>query len=184
MRRRGLLAGAAVLALAGCASPPARYYRLAAVPGAVHGGTGARVGVRNVGLPGYLDQTNLPKPGGAYELDSFPNDLWAGSLAPMLQAAMVQDLAQRLPADTVLADGGAIGAAPDVLVEIQIFHFEPDNAGTVTLTAQLATRPAASQDWRMQTFTASAPGGTTPLGIVAVMSTLWGQAADVVAGLV
>jgi uncharacterized lipoprotein YmbA len=173
-----------LLAVAGCASPQARYYRLAAVPGAARGGTGARVGVRSVGLPGYLNQSGLPMPGGAYELDSFPNDLWAGSLAPMLQAAMVQDLTQRLPADTVLADGGAIGAAPDVVVEIQVLRFEPDAAGTVTLTAQLAARPATSHDWRIQNFTATAPGGTTPLGIVAAMSTLWGQAADAVAGLV
>jgi uncharacterized lipoprotein YmbA len=184
MRRRGLLAGSALLALAGCISPSARYYRLAAMPGVVRGGAGARIGVRSVGLPGYLAQTGLPKPGGAYELDSFPNDLWAAPLAPMLQAAMVQDLSQRLPADTVLAQGGAIGATPDIYVEIQVFSFEPDSAGTVTLQAQLATRPAASQEWRLHNFTASAPGGATPLGIVAAMSTLWGQAADAVAGLV
>lgn len=184
MRRRGfsllLLAGA----LAGCASSQARYYRLAAVPGAVRGGDGKRIGVRNVGVPGDLDQNNLIRPGDAYQLNAYANDLWAAPLASMLQTVMVRNLSQRLPGDTVLQDGGAIGAAPDVYVELQVLRFVPDATGVVTLQAQIGTRPASDQTFKLQDFSATAPGGDTPEGLAAAMSTLWGQLADAVAGLV
>ncbi|MBB5374402.1 PqiC family protein [Acidocella aromatica] len=183
MRRRGfslLLAGT----LAGCASSPPRYYRLAAVPGAVRGGDGKRIGVRNVGVPGDLDQNNLVRPGDAYQLNAYANDLWAAPLSSMLQTVMVQNLTQRLPGDTVLQDGGAIGAAPDVYVEIQVLRFTPDASGIVTLQAQIGTRPASAQDFRLQGFAATAPGGNTPEGLAQAMSTLWGQFADTAAGLV
>jgi uncharacterized lipoprotein YmbA len=101
----------------------------------------------------------------------------------MLQTAMVQNLAQRLPGDVVLADGGAIGATPGLYVEINILAFAPDAAGNIALQAQLSTRHAAAQDWRVQNFAASLAGGTTPEGIAAAMSTLWGQAADAVAAM-
>lgn len=180
MKRRFLLLTAV---LAGCASTQARYYRLAPLPGAVRGGNGTRIGVRNISLPGALAQTGLPQPGGAYDLNTYPNDLWAAPLADMLQTTMVQNLAQRLPGDEILSSGGAIGAQPDVYVEINILAFAPDAAGNIALQAQLATRPAAGQNFTVRNFTATAPGGTTPDGLAAAMSTLWAQAADTVAGM-
>lgn len=183
MRRRFLFLGTAA-ALAGCAGTPPRYYRLAPQPGAVHGGAGARIVVRNVGVPAGLSGSGLPMPGGAYDANSFANDLWAAPLADMLQTTMVQNLTQRLPGDIVLAGGGTIGAPADVYVEINIFAFTPDAAGNIMLQAQLATRLAAGQDWQVQKFSASAAGGMKPETIAAAMSALWGQAADVVAGMV
>ena len=183
MRRRLLLLGSAAV-LAGCASTPPRYYRLAPYSGAERAGAGMRIAVRNVGVPAALSATSLPMPGNSFEANSFPNDLWAASLADMLQGTMVQNLAQRLPGDIVLAGGGAVGAPPDIYVEINVFSFSPDTAGTITLQAQLATRHATAQDWQVQNFTAKAAGGTTPETIVAAMSALWGLAADAVAGMV
>ena len=171
------------LALAGCAAT-VHAYRLAPVAGSVRGGNGLRIGVRSIDLPGYLAQQGMPQPGGAYEANSFANDVWAAPLADMLQDTMVQNLAQRLPGDEVLADGGAIGAAPDIYVEINILAFAPDAAGNIALQAQFATRHETAQDWQEQNFAASLAGGTTPEAIAAAMSALWGQAADVVAGMV
>ena len=182
MRRRFLLLG--TVALAGCVSSPVRNYQLAPVAGAIRGGTGVRIVVRSIGIPAALEQAGIPKPGSAYEANSFANDVWAAPLAGMLQTTMVQNLAQRLPGDSILAGGGAIGAAPDIYVEINVLAFAPDATGNISLQAQLATRHAAAQDWQFQNFTASAAGGTTPEGIAAAMSTLWGQAADAVAGMV
>ncbi len=184
MRRRGFSLLLAAGALAGCASARVRYYRLAAVPGVVRGGDGKRIGVRNVGIPGDLDQNTLARPGDAYQLNAYANDLWAAPLASMLQTTMVRDLAQRLPADTVLQDGGAIGAAPDVYLEIQVLRFVPDASGNVTLQAQIGSRPGNTQDFKLQDFTATVQGGSTPEGLAAAMSTLWGQLADAAAGLV
>ena len=180
MKRRYVLIGGAAL-LSGCASAQVRSWQIAALPGQARGGAGQRIGVRSIGLPVALNQSGVPKPGGAYAAEAFANDQWAAPLAQLLQTAMVQDLAQRLPGDNVLADGGAIGAAADLLVEIQVLQFAPDAAGKVTLSAQLATRPAKQQQWQLQSFTATAPGGATAQAIAAAMSSLWGQAADRVA---
>jgi uncharacterized lipoprotein YmbA len=185
MKRRLLLLA---VPLAACATtPPLRYYRVAVSAGATRAGTGARLGVRAIGLPQeLLTQPALPAPSGPYALNTSPNDLWAGPLAAMLQAAMVQDLQQRLPADTVLADGGAVGAPADKLVEIEVFALGVDETGLVTLSAQLAVRPAATPQsgWQLRNFGSAAPGGTTPEGVAAAISTLWGEAADQLAGMV
>lgn len=183
MKRRLVLTTSCAALLSGCTSAPVHSWRIASVPGPVRGGTGIRIGVRGIGLPSAMNQSGVPKPGGAYAADTFPNDLWAAPLSAMLQTAMVANLAQRLPADTVLADGGAVGAAPDQLVEIQILAFTPDASGTITLSAQLAARPATKQDWQLQSFNASAAGGQTAETIAAAMSTLWGSAADRLAGM-
>jgi uncharacterized lipoprotein YmbA len=185
MRRRLLLLLGPAAALAGCAGTPPRYYRLAALPGAVHSSTGQRIAVRNIGVPAGLSASGLPMPGGAYDANSFANDLWVAPLADMLQSTMVQNLAQRLPGDAVLAGGGSIGAPADVYVEINVFAFSPDASGNIALQAQLATRNVTgAQDWQLQKFAASAAGGTMPETIAAAMSTLWAQAADMVAGMV
>ncbi len=182
MKRRTMIIG--TMALAGCASAKVRSYQLAPVAGAIRGGTGERIVVRGISIPAALGQNGVPKPGGANDANSFDNDVWAAPLAGMLQATMVQNLAQRLPGDDVLSGGGAIGAPPDIYVEINVLAFTPDSSGNILIQAQLATRHATAQDWQFKNFTASATGGLQPEGIAAAMSTLWAQAADAVADMV
>jgi uncharacterized lipoprotein YmbA len=183
MRRRGLLAGLAVAGVAGC-SPAATDYRLAVVAGPAVGQAGMTVVVRGVSVPGYLDQDGIGRPGGDYQFASYPNDVWAEPLADMLQGVMVQELGQRLPSATVLADGGAIGAPADVVVEMNVLRFDPDAAGKLTLDVQIAVRRGTDNKvWRTVDFSRQMPAGAGAVGIVAAMSALWGQAADETAGL-
>lgn len=181
MKRRFILASSSALLLTGCALTPVRNWQIETINGPLKGGTGVRVSVRSIGLPSALNQPGVPQPGPANAANSFSNDLWAAPLASMLQITMVADLAQRLPNDVVLADGGAIGAQPDLYVEIQILDFSPDSAGVVTLKAQIATRPVNSQTWNLQQFRQDAPGGNQAATITACMSQLWGQLADHIA---
>lgn len=178
MKRRLILASSGALLVAGCTPASVHSWRIAAMPGPVQGGHNTKISVRTIGLPSALNQPGVPEPGPANTANSFINDLWAAPLAAMLQISMVENLAQRLPGDMILADGGAIGATPDEFVEIQILAFSPDAAGTITLQAQLAIRPFNSQNWTMTNFKTSAPGGLTAGTITACMSQLWGQAAD------
>jgi uncharacterized lipoprotein YmbA len=187
MRRRGFLAGTAMAAmtgLAGC-SPAATQYRLEPLPGPVLGGAGLAVGVRSVNVPGYLDQNEIVKSGAAYQLSNYPNDVWADSLADMLQDVMVQDLAQRLPVATVIASGGAIGAPVGVVVEMNVLRFDPGADGDIRLDTQISVRRGEdTRHWRTVNFTRDAvPECDGPVGIVAAMSRLWGEAADQVAAL-
>jgi uncharacterized lipoprotein YmbA len=182
MKRRAMILG--TMALAGCSSAPVRNYQLAPVQGTILGGTGLHIVVRSISVPAALGQSGLPRPGGVYDANAFANDVWAAPIAGMLQSTMVQNLAQRLPGDDVLAGGGAIGAAPDIYVEINVLAFAPDATGNISIQAQLATRHAAAQDWQFRNFVASAAGGLQPEQIAAAMSSLWGQAADAVAGMI
>ena len=101
----------------------------------------------------------------------------------MLQSVMVQNLAQRLPGATVLANGGAIGAPAGLLIEINLLRFDPDPSGEILLTAQLAIRAATGlPDWQIQTFSTQAtPAGPSTSDAVAAMSKLWAAAADQIA---
>jgi uncharacterized lipoprotein YmbA len=186
LSRRNTLLGGAILALSGCAAaPPTQYYRLAPLPGIPRNGVTARIGVRSIGIPGYLDQTAIARPSGGYQFNSFANQLWAESLGGMLQSVMVQNLAQRLPDATVLASGGAIGAPAAWLIEINLLRFDPAPSGDIILTAQIAIRPATTTThWQIQTFSAHAtPTGPGAADIVAAMTKLWAAAADQIASI-
>jgi uncharacterized lipoprotein YmbA len=171
-------------ALAACTSPPAHYFRLAVVQGLVQGDAILTVGIRSVSIPAALDQNGIAKAAGAYHFEVYSNELWAEPLADMLQAAMVQDLAQRLPAATVIGSGGSIGAPTDVQIEINVLRFDPDSTGRVILNAQIAIRSDRDR-WLTRHFASSAaPAGPDAANIVATMSTLWGALADQVASIV
>lgn len=181
--RRALLSSgsaAAVVTLAGCASAPTNYFRLAVIPGAVNNGPALKIAVRSINIPGYLDQNGIAKAGAAYAYSTFPNDIWAEPLADMLQDVAVLELSQRLPASLVIGSGGSIASASDVLIEANVLRFDPDSSGLITLTVQIALK--SGQDYHIltvQNFSAAAtPAGADVTSTVATMSTLWGKFAD------
>jgi uncharacterized protein len=184
-RRACLCAGPVLLAaaLAACSSPPTQYYRLAMIPGTNNNAAPFTVAVRSVSIPGYLDQTGIAKGGSDYQFGVYSNDLWADQLSRMLQAVMVQDLAQRLPASTIIGSGGSIGVSSDVLVEINVLRFDPDSTGKIVLTAQFAIKSERTRAlWRTQTFERiAAPAGANISDTVATMSMLWAAMADQIA---
>jgi uncharacterized lipoprotein YmbA len=177
-----MLLGSMALGLAAC-SPTPTNYRLQAEPGPVLSQAALAVSVRSVSVPGYLDGTGIGKLSSAYQFATYPNDVWAEPLADMLQSAMVQDLAQRLPGATVLPDGGAIGAPTGIVVEMNVLRFDTDPDGQINLTVQISVRQGQNaRHWQTTSFTRRAPPQTnTPLGIAATMSALWSQAANQVA---
>ncbi len=184
-RRACLSAGPIMFAaaLSACSSPPTHYYRLAVIAGTSRSSAPFTVGIRSVSIPGYLDQSGIAKGGGDYRFDVYSNDLWADQLASMLQAVMVQDLAQRLPTATVIGTGGSIGVSPDVLVEINVLRFDPDSAGQLVLNAQIAIKSGRTRAlWATQSFAQHAPpDGVDASGIVAGMSLLWAAMAEQIA---
>jgi uncharacterized lipoprotein YmbA len=186
--RRTLLGSAsvfAIAALAGCASAPTYYYRLAVVPGAVTNGPAIKIGVRSINIPGYLGQTGIAKAGGDYEFNTYVNRVWVEPLDAMLQDITVQEMAQRLPAAVVFASNGSIHATADVLIETNVLRFDPDSSGKITLIVQFALKSGSNyRSWLVQTFTSSAqPAGPDVTDVVATMSTLWAGFVDQLAPL-
>jgi len=174
----------AAAGLAGC-SPTTMNYRLQAEPGPVLSDASPSVSVRSVSVPGYLAGTAIGRLSSAYQFASYPNDVWAEPLADMLQATMVEDLAQRLPAATVLPDGGAIGAPTGTVVEMNVLRFDPDPDGQIDLSVQISVRRGNNtRNWQTTSFTRQAPPQSNDaVGTAATMSALWSQAADQVASM-
>jgi uncharacterized lipoprotein YmbA len=183
LNRRVLLSTGAAFApaiLAGCASAPTYYYRLAVIPGAVNNSPAIKIGVRAVSIPGYLGQNGIAKPDSNYQFSTYSNDIWAEPLGSMLQDLTVQELAQRLPMATVVSNSGSIAAASDILIETNVMQFDPDSSGQIILIAQMALKSGRNyQPWLVQTFTYTAGvTGTEAPNLVAAMSTLWAQFID------
>jgi uncharacterized lipoprotein YmbA len=184
-RRRLLqLSPLALIIPAGCSSgPPAQYFRLVTIPGRALRSASSSIQVRNVSIPQYLDRTQIIEPSDAYQVAMADNELWASPLGLMLQTVLVQDLAQRLPDMSVTPSSGMIGTPPDLLVEINVLRFDPDQSGRVELNAQLALK-AAKQDRFLNVTTLrldAMPSGPGVENEVAAMSGLWAGLADALA---
>jgi uncharacterized lipoprotein YmbA len=166
--------------LTACASPATHYFRLAVIAGAVLQSPVIKIGVRNVSIPGYLDQDGIAKPGSDVAFNTFANDVWAEPLGGMLQDVTVQELTQRLPAAIVISNSGAIAAAADLLIETNVLRFDPDSSGKIILVVQIALKSGRDyQPWLIQTLTYSAqPAGPDAASIAATMSTLWAGVMD------
>ena len=130
------IAGAA--SLAGCASSNPALYTLAAVPGVARGGGPRVVVLRQIGLPRYLDRSQVVRSSDNYRLDIDANNWWGEPLGAMIARVLEQELSERLPGTSVFSDTGAIAAEADATVEINIQRMDADAAGTVILAAQAA----------------------------------------------
>jgi len=172
--------------LAGCGAAPARYYRLAVLPGPIRNTAPQTIRVRNISIPGYLDQNGIAKATGDYEVAVFNNDLWAEPLSEMLQSTLVQNLTQRLPTATVTGSNSAVGAPAGVLVEIEILRFDPVASGRVIFLAQVAIKPAPGGTLPVTTMLRhdAVPAVNDAVNIVASMSSIWAMFADDIAGLI
>ncbi|MBN8891859.1 MAG: hypothetical protein BGP12_05265 [Rhodospirillales bacterium 70-18] len=172
--------------LAGCTPQPApELFTLAAVPGATHAAPAGGLQVRRIGLAGYLDRDDIVRSAAGYRLTVTTGQRWAEPLGRMLDRVLTEDLAQRLPAMAVVAESGAIGGLPGLVLEVNVQRLDADANGEVVLLAQVALRrdggraPPATRTLRLTARPAAA--GTADL--VAAMSALLGQLADAVAGM-
>jgi len=176
------------LSLAGCGtSPTPELYTLAARPGPVVSSRKISVELRRIGLAGYLDRPEIVRGTVDYRLRVAGNDRWGEPMAGMLDRVLTEDLVERLPQAAVFAESGAISTKPDTVLEIDIQRLDADADGTLVLLAQVAVRPDG-QAARASTIRLTAPIAVQPVGSaeaqVAAMSTVLGQLADQIAGLI
>lgn len=194
-RRLGALLPASMgaAALAGCASPGPAYYRLSAQAGPALPGRGRQVQLRRVGIPGYLDRPGLVRAREGGRLDVADVESWPEPFGDMVTRVLAENLALRLPGDSVAAEGGALRIPASILAEVQIQRFEAGPDGVVELLAQAAVRPrnqdaAASRTLRFRVPGADVSGtgakGPDAAGVVAAMDQALGQLADSLAGMI
>lgn len=183
------IAAAAILVLLGaCASAPApRYYVLSPTVVAPVDNTAVPVPVlvKDVTLPQYLDRSQIVVRGSGHRLMMIENQLWAGDLRQDLTRVLVENLGRLLGSERVAASAGFLREKPDYRLEVEVLRFERGPDGRVSLEARWSLRRAA--DGVLLASPIERLSGA-PLGegasyeaVVASMSALWGELAEVLA---
>jgi uncharacterized protein len=185
MRLRALAAPLLIFAalLAGCSSPAADFYTLAAVPGPTLHTARQNIELRRIGLAAYLDRPGIVRSNAQYRLRVTENERWGEPLGGMLDRVFTEDLLQRLPDAVIFAESGAITSQPGTVLEIDVQRFDPDADNTVVLLAQVAIRhDDTSRAGIARTIRLTAtPTGPSTADLAAALSAVLGQLSDQVA---
>jgi uncharacterized protein len=178
---RGMLPALA-LALTACSSPEPALYTIATAPGAVQMDAPKVVLVRQIAVAHYLERSQIVRSSENYRLDVMSNDWWGEPLPAMLNRVLIEELGQRLPQSTVIADNGAVSARPDATVEVNIQRLDEDAAGNLILQAQAGVRATGQTQPLLRSFRFSVPPPAPGVpGEVAAISVAVGRLADGVA---
>lgn len=182
MRSEALLCLA--IALAACGrSPSPGFYVLSSRDGAAAPGQPLQVELRRPSIPSYLERPNIVRRITPERLELAADERWGGNLEEMLGATLAADLAQRLPSGLVYTEASSIASAPDVRVELALSRFELNEAGNVTLVAEVATRWAglAGPPVVARYELSARPNGSGTAEVVAALSDLVGRLSDAMA---
>jgi uncharacterized protein len=178
-------AAAFLVALAACSSPDPVLYTIATAPGAAETHGPRVVLVQQIAVAHFLERSQIVRSSENYRLDVMSNDWWGEPLAPMLNRVLVEELGQRLPQSTVIADNGAVSARPDATVEINIQRLDEDSAGNLILQAQVAVRATGESQPGLRSFRFSVPPPAPGVpGEVAAISAAVGRLADGIAPMI
>jgi uncharacterized protein len=177
-----LAALAMAAALAACSSPDPVLYTLAPASGAVQSGGPRVVLVQQIAIAHFLERSQIVRSSENYRLDVMSNDWWGEPLGAMLSRVLIEELGQRLPQSTVIADNGAVSARPDATVELNIQRLDEDASGNVILQAQAAVRFTGQSQPALRSFRFSVPPPAPGVsGEVAAISAALGHLADGIA---
>jgi uncharacterized protein len=180
LRRLGALAMAG--ALVACTSPDPVLYTLAPTAGTVQSGGPRVVLVQQIAIAHFLERSQIVRSSENYRLDVMSNDWWGEPLAAMLSRVLIEELGQRLPQSTVIADNGAVSARPDATIELNIQRLDEDASGNVILQAQVAVRFTGQSGSVLRSFRFSVPPPALGVaGEVAAISAAVGRLADGIA---
>jgi uncharacterized lipoprotein YmbA len=124
--------------LAGCATPPSKFYILSSVatdttaqPALLE----TAIGVGPVELPKYLDRPQIAVRSGANELFYNETHRWAEVLQDNVTSVLAQNLALLVPTDKVSVFPWGRSTAIDYQVVAEISRFDADASGIVVLSA-------------------------------------------------
>jgi len=127
---------AAGLALAGCSSPPTRFYVLAALPaGQPASSTGAEiaVGVGPVDLPEYLDRPQIVTRTGQNELNLADFERWGEALKDNASEVLAENLAVLLPSKKVSVYPWKRSVSVNYQLVVKIIRFDHTEGGETVL---------------------------------------------------
>jgi uncharacterized lipoprotein YmbA len=174
------------LACAACgSSPDPVYYAMRAVDPATprHRAWAHLIEVRKVGLPGYLDRTEIVRKVAHYRLGIAGGQSWSEPLTAMLGRLLSTDLANRLEGSFVFSEASPISTAPDAVVGVDIQRFDCGDDDTLVMDAEVSVEkaPAHTIVFTKRVALQTRVGASDTTALVAAMSSQVGQLADVIA---
>ena len=102
----------------------------------------------------------------------------------MLGRVLVEQLGQRLPNSTVLAESGAVSSEPDATIELNVQRLDINAAGDLVLQAQAGVVFRGGSPPALRGFRFAVPAPTPDVaGQVAAASVALGQLADGLAAM-
>ena len=170
--------------LAACSSPNPVLYTIAPVQGRVQSGAPKVIALHQISMARYLERSEIVRSSENYRLDVMSNDWWGEPLGAMLSRVLVEELGQRLPQSTVIGESGAVTAAPDATVELNLQRLDEDSSGNLLLQAQASVsfKGRGAPLLRNFRFAVPPPAPGVP-GEVTAISTAVGQLADGLAAM-
>jgi uncharacterized protein len=126
---------------------PSRFFVLTALPDVPSPTTGKHLSSLGVGpilLPRYLDRPEIVTRVGPNEVRPAVFDYWAGSLSHQFQTVLTQNLQTLVHADRVQTHPWYAGAAPELVVEVDVQRFEPSSDGRAELMARWRVRQGSA----------------------------------------
>jgi uncharacterized lipoprotein YmbA len=172
------------IALLGCSSADPTLYAIAPINGAEHQTAPRVILIQQLGLARYLERSRIVRSSENYRLDVINNDWWGEPLSAMLSRVLVTELGQRLPRSTVISEVGAVSAAADATIALNIERLDEDAYGNLVLQAQAGVRFKRRDTPVLRGFRVSVPMSSagTP-GEVAAISTAVSRLADGLAAM-
>jgi uncharacterized lipoprotein YmbA len=171
------LSALAALALAGCASPPSRFYTLSdASPAATTAGAGApatpyALEVSPVAVPEQVDRPQIVITRGGGRVDILEESRWAAPLRTELTSTLSRDLTQRLGAMDVYGLPRADGLTV-YRVSTSVQRFESVPGEQAALTAVWSVRRVPGDIVLTCRFTGTEPAAGDIAGVVAAQRRL------------
>jgi uncharacterized lipoprotein YmbA len=184
MRLAPLVAAGVVAATTACSSPSPVLYTIAPIPGTPQTGGPKVVALQQISTARYLERSQIVRSSENYRLDVMSNDWWGEPLGAMLSRVLVEELGQRLPQSTVIGESGAVTAAPDATIELNLQRLDEDAAGNLLLQAQASVSFKGRGTPGLRSFRLSVPPPAPGVpGEVTAISTAVGQLADGLASM-
>jgi uncharacterized protein len=191
----GLLAAAVAGPLGACSSDPA-FYALAPWPGVsqggatqggtIPGGAPSVIEVRTPNVSVSLDRDRIVQSEADYRVLTAGGAAWSEGLPGMIAHVLTADLQQRLPGSTIFAQNDAVAAPALAAVDLTVTRFARDAAGQAVLGGSLSVhrigQDAGLGGGLSSVLALSLPvQGLDPASLVAALSALLGQVADLAA---
>jgi uncharacterized lipoprotein YmbA len=166
-------------------SPEPLYFALSPSPGTARAVPLGPVEIREPGIAGYLDHSELLARSSGNELYLARSERWGEPLGRMIGRVIAEDLTARLQETVIVTEASGISVQPATLVELGIQRFDYDVGGQVKLRAQVALHDASDvRPPTVRTITRSAtPAAATTRAMVAAMSALLGGLSDEIANM-